>query len=161
MQRSKSSSPENLKSNGFFEDHYHSLDSNLVNGGYVVPAHQLHYANSSSARLNSLQRALWEAEATLTCGLFDCEKGEKGTGVQSLASSIESRFKSPPLPAGTAARRVGCGPAALGTSALQNKTWTGPGTSNNSEMVKRLHGNPSAAMRRVSSASGFECASLT
>jgi hypothetical protein len=83
------------------------------------------------------------------------EEVEEGTGFQSPPSSVESRFKSPPPPADIAARRSKPRPAALGTSALRDKTSTGPKTSNNAEAVKRLHGSPSTAMRRVSSANGL------
>lgn len=83
------------------------------------------------------------------------EEVTEGTGFQSPPSSVESRFKSPPPPADIAARRSKPRPAALGTSALRDKTSTGPKTSNNAEAVKRLHGSPSTAMRRVSSASGL------
>jgi hypothetical protein len=82
------------------------------------------------------------------------DAGER-SGFQSPPSSVESRFKSPPPPANIAARRSKAKPAALGTSALKDKTSTGPKTSNNTESVKRLHGSPSTAMRRVSSASGL------
>lgn len=83
------------------------------------------------------------------------EAAGEGTGFQSPPSSVESRFKSPPPPANIAARRSKPKPAALGTSALHDRTSTGPKTSNNAEAVKRLHGSPSTAMRRVSSASGL------
>jgi hypothetical protein len=83
------------------------------------------------------------------------EDAGEGSDFQSPPSSIESRFKSPPPPANIAARRSKANPAALGTSALKDKTSTGPKTSNNTESVKRLHGSPSTAMRRVSSASGL------
>lgn len=82
-------------------------------------------------------------------------EGESGSSFPLPASTIESRFKSPPPPADIAARRRKPTPAALGTSALRDKTSTGPKTSNNAEAVKRLHGSPSGTMRRVSSASGL------
>lgn len=74
---------------------------------------------------------------------------------QSPPAGTDLRFKSPPPPSDLATRRSKPRPANLGTSALRDKTSTGPKTANNTEAVKRLQGSPTAAMRRVASASGL------
>jgi hypothetical protein len=79
---------------------------------------------------------------------------EMGSEMGSSPVAVNSRFKSPPPPADLAARRSRARPAALGASALRDKS-TGPKTVNPSEAVKRLHGSPTAAMRRAASASGL------
>lgn len=75
--------------------------------------------------------------------------------LHSPPAGTDLRFKSPPPPADLASRRSKPRPANLGTSALRDKTSTGPKTANNTEAVKRLQGSPTAAMRRVASASGL------
>jgi hypothetical protein len=75
---------------------------------------------------------------------------EVDAGSQSPPDPMESRFKSPPPPSDIAARRSKRRPAALGTTALRDKTSTGPKTAN----IPRPLGSPSVAMRRVSSVNG-------
>jgi hypothetical protein len=76
---------------------------------------------------------------------------EVDAGSQSPPDPLESRFKSPPPPADIAARRAKRRPAAIGTSAIRDKSSTGPKTTS----IPRPLGSPSIhAMRRVSSVNG-------
>lgn len=83
----------------------------------------------------------------------DFNEVEVRNETQPMPAAMESSFKAPPPPADIAGRRSKPRPAALGTSALRDKTSTGPKTASNTEVVKRMHGSPS--MRRVASANGL------